>query len=795
MGIVGFNVWMQKHFKNAYVPRSNNGNVKPPSKTNNTTNTNNNNNNNNKSNIDKSFDSFEHVYIDVNGLLHVAARRAKSEAQLFKFLFRELDFLFKFHVRPTRSVFLGVDGPASFAKLRTQRARRLLKERKALSRSGVAVSATEIVNDDTVNHDDDDDDEDDEEDDNNAAAQPPVVPNANEPFDSIAITPGTAFMARLHNALEYFVVSRIQNDFKFRQVEFFLSGSDLAGEGEVKIVHDLLFRKHRLGERLPSVLVLGSDADLILLALAARTGNVHVLGNQRSDLSYFSVSAWDREVRTLLPHASVDNVRFDFCVLALLQGNDYLPKLRKSSLSNVWARYIGLRGKPAYRNSCIVQPDRTFDWQFFAAVLLGAQQAHNVACRVRGARADVAATPIDDVVVDAAADADDDTSEFDELYGDDDANNASAVTGAEFDCAEYVQGLVWNLSMYARGHCPSVRFFYRYRRAPDCTALCEWAFRTGGDVALIEDESTALSPLVCAAALLPPSKHGLLNVARQTRSLTDVEPLLKELYARKATAVDTTEFVSLLERACTRTNAQPLSNEAHAKRFRFANQRENHHARGQGRAVLVATSPVPSVPVGQRELRTPVRVQISLLSPVLPVDVTWPVAPTPRVQPAPIAQPPRSQPQPPPPATTASVSPPLLLNQQQPPPQVTFFGGFAPLMMPPPYAHAVETPMLDASSPLAQFFPLLVHQQQPPPQAFMQAPMFFPQQQPMYLMQPETMAAAAPPVHQNQQNQQQHQQDHHQQQNHQQPQSNSDRGAKRGRWRGPRRGRGGASNN
>jgi 5'-3' exonuclease len=72
----------------------------------------------------------DHILIDLNSLLYTCARKCTTEVQLFKLLFRELDFLFRDATRPTGSVFIAVDGPASLAKLRTQRVRREKKLRE-----------------------------------------------------------------------------------------------------------------------------------------------------------------------------------------------------------------------------------------------------------------------------------------------------------------------------------------------------------------------------------------------------------------------------------------------------------------------------------------------------------------------------------------------------------------------------------------------------------------------------------------------------------------------------------------
>jgi len=52
----------------------------------------------------------DHVMVDMNQLIHLAARKAKDEEHLFVKIFSSLDKLFKVFT-PIRSVFLVLDGP------------------------------------------------------------------------------------------------------------------------------------------------------------------------------------------------------------------------------------------------------------------------------------------------------------------------------------------------------------------------------------------------------------------------------------------------------------------------------------------------------------------------------------------------------------------------------------------------------------------------------------------------------------------------------------------------------------
>ena len=70
------------------------------------------------------FATYDHVYIDVNNVLHVAAHHTKNEDAFFKKLFALLDLTMR-RTRPQYTVTLALDGPAPIAKTITQRRRRI----------------------------------------------------------------------------------------------------------------------------------------------------------------------------------------------------------------------------------------------------------------------------------------------------------------------------------------------------------------------------------------------------------------------------------------------------------------------------------------------------------------------------------------------------------------------------------------------------------------------------------------------------------------------------------------------
>lgn len=104
-------------------------------------------------------------------------------------------------------------------------------------------------------------------------ASPVVLPSQSlpiirEPFDSNCITPGTEFMARLSAHLHFFVRKKQTEDAAWQRMRVILSGHDVRGEGEHKIMEHI-----RMARLQPDYApnqrhcMYGLDADLIMLAL------------------------------------------------------------------------------------------------------------------------------------------------------------------------------------------------------------------------------------------------------------------------------------------------------------------------------------------------------------------------------------------------------------------------------------------------------------------------------------------------------------------------------------------------
>ena len=159
-------------------------------------------------------------------------------------------------VKPKKLFFMAVDGVAPRAKMNQQRSRRFRTAKEAKEVREKAERKGEKLPDEKA-------------------------------FDSNCITPGarrirvrcrrclshryfpgTVFMAKLSDQLRYFINKKITEDSDWRDVEVVLSGHEVPGEGEHKIMEYIRLSRAQHGYN-PNVrhCLYGLDADLIMLGL------------------------------------------------------------------------------------------------------------------------------------------------------------------------------------------------------------------------------------------------------------------------------------------------------------------------------------------------------------------------------------------------------------------------------------------------------------------------------------------------------------------------------------------------
>ena len=243
--------------------------------------------------------SYDHVYIDVNNVLHVAAHHTKTEKAFFMKLFALLDLNMR-RTKPQYTVTLALDGPAPIAKTITQRRRR------------IRLSSGE------------------------------KVPLSEDPARllKIGLTPGSTLSLKIDRALEYYSATRLLSRNTLpRGLLFEISGTRVPGEGEVKILRSMKARVENPKFEGHSHLIVSEDSDALLLAMTAAPADTFVLSSKL----VFSVRSFNTALASQLPPGvALDGARRDFVALAVMMGNDYLPGSR-FGVKYSWRAYVQLR--------------------------------------------------------------------------------------------------------------------------------------------------------------------------------------------------------------------------------------------------------------------------------------------------------------------------------------------------------------------------------------------------------------------------------------------------------------------
>ncbi|CAG8440611.1 11936_t:CDS:10 [Diversispora eburnea] len=171
------------------------------------------------------------------------------------------------------------------------------------------------------------------------------------PFDSNCITPGTEFMTKLSHQLKYFINKKVTEDSNWGNVKIVLSGHEVPGEGEHKIMEYIRSAKAQ-SDYDPNVrhCLYGLDADLIMLGLLSHDPHFALLReevtfgpskkkkhgrieSQNFYLMHLSLlrEYLDLEFSTLRESLTfeynLERIIDDFILLALFVGNDFIPHL------------------------------------------------------------------------------------------------------------------------------------------------------------------------------------------------------------------------------------------------------------------------------------------------------------------------------------------------------------------------------------------------------------------------------------------------------------------------------------
>jgi 5'-3' exonuclease len=275
--------------------------------------------------------NIDNFYIDLNGVLYRCAKeddsifkdilKGKGFDEIFRSIMNYINYIVN-HVKPNKRLFIAIDGVAPRAKMNNQRQRRYH-----------SAKANKDLNDFLVNQLD---------------TEPGLVSYKNN-----SISPGTDFMMTLIEHLKFFVQRKIQEDENWRKIDIIVSGGDVPGEGEHKIMDWL--RGWKQGPDFDineSHCVYGNDSDLVFLCLALHLPKMVILREEQNYDHRHVNSATKREFSKehmellfinllreymLLEYQihepkfahtfDIERIIDDFTLFSFFIGNDFLHKL------------------------------------------------------------------------------------------------------------------------------------------------------------------------------------------------------------------------------------------------------------------------------------------------------------------------------------------------------------------------------------------------------------------------------------------------------------------------------------
>jgi 5'-3' exonuclease len=469
----------------------------------------------------------DNLYIDAPSLLHAAmqhvfnygAKERKLDpyrgwsfaAKLtmgFKFFFDSISEISDI-VRPTKVLYIGIDGPAPFAKMVESRSRRFIS---ALRRE--------------------------------KGGDPNV-------FDSASMTPGTVFMLELTKYVHTAIRKKIMEpNSSWRDLNVYFSSPTVAGEGEHKALNFIRALPKYVSEN-ESHVIFGPDGDLIMLALAAHMPKMFLFREDQYSIGFYHLIDMGM-VRDGLPKVlgqipsiadgkrTLNEASDDFILAGFFVGNDFLPKIQmfmflEDGLELMLATCTRI-GNPADGGSGSVLTERgKISHAGFTRFIeeLARREIVYIADQARIPPADPRFK--NETLLRHITFGPEGTPKLNmggyrrEYYQKShlDVQKDGAVKGM---CMDYLKSIVWVFQYYVHG-IPSWRHFYPWHYAP-----------LMGDLAMVMAEMTEdewegmytftpdqpLLPFVQLLCVLPPASAGLLPAPLRPLLLSPDSPLVKK---------------------------------------------------------------------------------------------------------------------------------------------------------------------------------------------------------------------------------------------------------------------------
>lgn len=443
----------------------------------------------------------DYLYLDANGLLHTAAQRVynygsgerKQTDDPYATLNSEAKMRATFDVflslvcevvkisPPSRSLFIAIDGPAPLAKQAQQRQRRFVSQMQRTTKVG---------------------------------------------FDSNCITPGTKFMFKLTQYLN-FVIRKKMNSGEW-PFEVCFSSALVPGEGEHKIM-DYIRRLSQKQQTDARHCFFGLDADLIMLTLASQCSTIFLLReDQYNEGFYHSIDI--NTIRISLtwvfqesyPRIAVS----DFLVVGFFVGNDFLPKIPMFLLLEDGLNFMIDARRRIGRS--LTTSNGTIDVDGFIQFVNSIAGKEPRFLEQQATRKMPASRFVNHTLLRSVERGTLDYGHYRTAY----YKKAGADSQGTIDemCRDYLQGVLWVCAYYLQG-LPSWEWCYTWHYAPLLGDLADYLSRESfSDIPRFVKGEPSL-PFVQLLSVLPPQSSGLLPEAyRKLMLRPDSSLVVKGVY-------------------------------------------------------------------------------------------------------------------------------------------------------------------------------------------------------------------------------------------------------------------------
>lgn len=475
----------------------------------------------------------DNLYIDAQSLIYDAVRsdlvKKSSQQNVEQIIINEVAVRISMYINsisPSKKVFIAFDGVAPVAKMQQQKTRRYKGhiEKNLYSELGCPQE---------------------------------------ESWNTVALTPGTAFMKSLNINIE----AAFSNHRKYKVQEIIISGSDKAGEGEHKIFEYI--RSNPDYHKTSITAVYGLDADLIMLSLnhLRIADNIYLFREtphfiQSIDSSLSADKNYMINIPEMAKAITIDlndgediinesqkQRMFDYIFICFFLGNDFLPhfptlNIRTDGISRITAAYketLAKAGNLTSKDGIIWKNIRLFVTILALNEEKYFQEEHKI--RDKQAKSVARGRPGDDFIVSSVLNLpllDRVKEEYINPYEDGWKERYYRTLfdseKSDFVCQSvslnYIEGLEWSFRYYTNG-CPDWTWKYKYNYPP---LLCDLKnYIPYFDQTFITKENTKpIHPNVQLAYVLPLKYLNLLPEKIFNKLITD-KP---EWYDEKMTSIE-----------------------------------------------------------------------------------------------------------------------------------------------------------------------------------------------------------------------------------------------------------------